>query len=119
MSSNGNRRDDAVSRAVRFLLYDTSGLGRERLRSKRRRAQSVSARTRSRKRRVTLPRVSLPSRSQAHSPLHPCCRASFRGALAIAFALLHIPCLLDQLLGLPAYLCRERRALVNASAYSR
>src|SRR5262245_49777695 len=34
-----------VSRAVRFLLYDRSGLGRESLRSKRRQAQSVSVRT--------------------------------------------------------------------------
>ena len=59
MSSNANRRDDDVSRAVRFLLYDRSGLGRESLRSKRRQAQSVSVRTRSRKRRATLPRVSL------------------------------------------------------------
>jgi hypothetical protein len=60
MSSSANRRDDDdVRRAVRFLLYDRSGLGRESLRSKRRQAQSVSVRTRSRKRRVTLPRVSL------------------------------------------------------------
>jgi hypothetical protein len=54
------RRDDDVSRAVRFLLYDRIGLGRESLRSKRGQAQSVSVRTRSRKRRVTLPRI--PSR---------------------------------------------------------
>jgi hypothetical protein len=59
MSSNANRQVDDVRRAIRFLLYDRSGLGRESLRSKRRQAQSVSVRTRSRKRRVTLPRVSL------------------------------------------------------------
>jgi len=59
MSSNANRRDDDVSRAVRFLLYDRSDPDRESLRSKRRQAQSVSVRTRSRKRRVTLLRVSL------------------------------------------------------------
>ena len=59
MSSNANRRDDDVSRAVRFLLYDRRDFGRESLRSKRRQAQSVSVRTRSRKRRVTLPHVSL------------------------------------------------------------
>ena len=59
MSSNTNRRDDDVSRAVRLLLHDRSGLGRETLRSKRRQAQSVSVSTRSRKRRVTLPRVSI------------------------------------------------------------
>jgi len=55
MSGNVNRRDDDVSRAVRFLLHGRSGLDRESLRSKRRQAQSVSVRTRSRKRRVTLP----------------------------------------------------------------
>jgi len=59
MSRYADPRDGAVSRAVRFLLHDGSGLGRESLRSKRRQAQSVSVRTRSRKRRVTLPRVSL------------------------------------------------------------
>ena len=59
MSNNANRRDDDVSRAVRFLLYDRSGLDRESRRSKQRQAQSVSVRTRLRKRRVTLPRVSL------------------------------------------------------------
>jgi hypothetical protein len=59
MGSNANRRDDDVSRAVKFLLYDRCGLDRESLRSKRRQAQSVSVRTRSRKRRVTLPRISL------------------------------------------------------------
>ena len=31
MSSNANRRDDDVSRAVRSLLYDRSCLGREKL----------------------------------------------------------------------------------------
>jgi len=59
MGSNANRREDDVSRAVRFLLYDRRDLGRESLRSKRRQAQSVSVRTCSRKRRVTLPHVSL------------------------------------------------------------
>ena len=75
MSRNANRRDDDVSRAVRFLLYDRSGLGRESLRSKQRQAQSVSARTRSRKRRVvTLPHVSLLDKPYTAPWLYSACR---------------------------------------------
>ena len=44
MSGNANRRNDDVSRAVRFLFYDRSDFGRESLRSKRSRLACAHAR---------------------------------------------------------------------------
>jgi hypothetical protein len=64
MSSNANRQDDDVSRAIKQQIADwfdySRRLGyRETPPSIRRRAQQISLRSRKGKRRVTLPHVSL------------------------------------------------------------